>query len=65
MGDVGELNWVNREGAKKFFVGFVLILEKGFRIRTTQALAGDATKLKFEEYLKVIAIQRFEADIVF
>ena len=42
-----------------------MILEKGFRIRTPQALAGDATKVKFEEYLKVIAIQRFEADIVF
>ena len=46
---------LNREGAKKFFFGFVLILEKRFRIRTPQALTGDATKLKFEEYLKVSA----------
>jgi len=36
-----ELNWVNREGAKGvFFVGFVVILEEGFRIRTHQALTG-------------------------
>jgi len=41
--------FVNRKGAKDakgFFVGFVLILEERFRIRTDQALSGGKTKLR-------------------